>query len=203
MIRRSCRLVLAALALTLAACSSLLLSGSAAPSLYTLTPASDFPPGGRRIAWQLLIDVPVASASLDSERIALSRSPTTIDYFAGVAWTDRAPLMAQSLLVQSFENSGRITAIARESLALRTDYILRSELRHFEARYDTDAKATVVVQLDVQLVKMPERNIIARRLVQASIPAAENQVPAIVIAFDTALHQATREIVDWALTAAP
>ena len=197
------RLVVAALAVLPGACSSLLFPSSAAPSLYTLTPASDFPAGGRRISWQLLIDVPIAPSALDTERIALSRSPTTIDYFANVSWTDRGPLMLQSLLVQSFENSGGITAIARESLALRADYILRPELRHFEAQYGAGANPSAVIQIDVQLVKMPDRSITARRILQASVPAAENQVPAIVTAFDAAFHQVAREMVEWALAAVP
>jgi cholesterol transport system auxiliary component len=193
------RFVLAALALLPASCSSLLPTGGAPPKLYTLTPASDFPAGGGRVSWQLLIDVPASAAALDSERIALSRSPTTIDYFADAAWTDRAPLMLQSLLVQSFENSGRIGAIARESLALRADYVLLAEIRDFEAEYGAAAAPLAHVQLGVKLIRMPDRIIVAQQRFDATAPAAANQVPAIVEAFNTAFHQAARQIVDWTL----
>ena len=193
------RLVLAALALTPASCGSLLPLGGAPPKLYTLTPAGDFPPGGARVSWQLLIDVPASAAALDSERIALRRSPTTIDYFADAAWTDRAPLMLQSLLVQSFENSDRIPAIARESLALRADYVLLTELRDFEAEYAAGVAPVAHVQLGVKLIRMPDRVIAAQQRVDATAPAAANQVPAIVDAFNAAFHQAARQIVDWTL----
>ena len=196
------RMVVAALALAPAGCTSLLPAAGAPPKLYRLTPASDFPPEGRRVTWQLLVDVPVSAVALDTERIALSRSATTIDYFADAAWTDRAPLLVQSLLVQSFENSGRITAIARESLALRADYILRPELRHFEAEYGPDGGTpSAHVQIGAKLVKMPERTIVAQRRVDTRAPARENQVPAIVEAFNTALHEGMRELVGWALDA--
>ena len=195
------RMVIAALALAPAGCTSLLPAGAAPPKLYTLTPASDFPPEGRRVAWQLLVDVPASAVALDTDRIALSRGATTIDYFADAAWTDRAPLLVQSLLVQSFENSGRITAIARESLALRADYILRPELRHFEAEYGGGSAPSAHVQIGAKLVKMPERNIVAQQRVDTAAPARENQVPAIVEAFNTALHEAMRKLVDWALDA--
>lgn len=193
------RLVLAVLALIPGSCSSLLPLGGPPPHLYTLTPASDFPAGGARVTWQLLVDLPSSPAALDSERIALSRSSTTIDYFADAAWTDRAPLMLQSLLVQSFENSGRIGAIARESLALRADYILLPEIRDFEAEYGTAAAPVAHLQLGVKLVRMPERAIVAQQRFDATAPAAANQVPAIVEAFNTAFHQAARQIVEWTL----
>jgi cholesterol transport system auxiliary component len=196
------RLVLVALALAPAGCSGLLSSNMPPPQLYTLTPAGDFPSGGARVAWQLLVDVPASAAALDTERIALSRSATTVDYFADAAWTDRAPLMVQSLIVQSFENSGRITAIGRESLALRGDYVLRPELRHFEADYAGGAVPSAHVQISVKLVKAPDRVIVGQQVFDAAVPAAANLVPAIVDAFNTALHKATRQIVDWTLATA-
>jgi cholesterol transport system auxiliary component len=199
---RSRRLVLLALALAPASCSSLLPSGGAPPKLYTLTPVADFPPGGGRVRWQLLVDVPVSPAALDSERLALSRSPTTVDYFADAAWTDRAPLMVQSLIVQSFENSGRVTAIGRESMALRADYILQPELRFFQAEYGSAGAPKAHVRLSAKLVKLPERTIAAQKSFDAAADATENQVPAIVDAFNAAFHQATRELVDWSLAAA-
>ena len=195
------RLIVTALALAPAGCTSLLPQGSAPPKLYTLTPATDFAPDAKHVAWQLLVDVPASAVALDSDRIALSRSATTIDYFADAAWTDRAPLLVQSLLVQSFENSGRITAISRESLALRADYILRPELRHFEAEYAGGAVPSAHVQIGAKLVKMPERTIVAQQRVDTRAPARENQVSAIVEAFDTALREAMRKLVDWALDA--
>jgi cholesterol transport system auxiliary component len=202
MSRLTRRLVLAGLALTPSACGSLLPEGGAPPKLYQLTPAMDFPPGGAHASWQLLVDVPAAVAALDSERIALSRSPTTLDYFADAAWTDRAPLMVQALVIQSFENSGRIGAVARESLALRADYVLQPELRHFEADYGAAAVPSAHVQIAVKLVKMPDRTIVARQSFDATANAAENQIPAIVDAFNAAFHQVMRQMVDWTLAAA-
>ena len=195
------RLVVAALALAPASCGSLLPAPSAPPKLYTLTPTTEFSPDPLRVRWQLLVDVPASAAALDTERIALSRSPTSIDYFADAAWTDRAPLLVQSLLVESFENSGRITAIGRESLALRADYMLRPELRHFEADYAQGAAPSAHIQIGLKLIKMPNRDITGQHRVEARAPARENQIPAIVEAFNTALHAAMRDAVEWTLEA--
>lgn len=202
MIRPSRRLVLAGLALAPSGCGGLLGSGMPPPKLYTLTPVGDFPPGGAPVAWQLLVDVPVSTAALDNDRIALSRSATTVDYFADAAWTDRAPLLVQAMIVESFENSGRITAIGRESLSLRGDYVLRPELRHFEADYAQGGAALAHVQVAAKLIKLPERAIIAQQSFDAAQPAAGALMPAIVDAFDAAFHQVARQLVTWALAAA-
>jgi cholesterol transport system auxiliary component len=196
------RVVLAGLALTPAACTSLLPEGGAPPKLYTLTPATEFPAGGVTVSWQLLIATPSCTAALDSERIALSRSPTTLDYFADAAWIDRAPRMVQALLVQSFENSGRIAAVASDSMALRADYLLEPELRHFEADYGTAAAPAARVEIAARLIRVTDHAIRAHRSFAASVAAAENRMPAIVDAFNAALHQAARQLVDWTLGAA-
>jgi cholesterol transport system auxiliary component len=193
------RLLLSVLLLAPSSCGSLLPTGGTPPKLYTLTPATDFVTGPA-IRSQLLVDVPVSAAALDTERIALSRSAITIDYYAEAAWTDRAPLMIQSLLVQTFENSGRITAIGRESLALRADYVLRPELRHFEAEYHDAGAPSAHVAISIKLVKMPDRAIVAQRNFDATAPAPANQMAAIVESLDKALHDAMRQIVDWTLT---
>jgi cholesterol transport system auxiliary component len=202
MSRLTRRFALVALATTPAGCSGLLSSSAPPPKLYTLTPATDFPANASHVAWQLLVDVPVSTAALDADRIALSGSPTSIDYFADAAWIDRAPLLVQSLIVQSFENSGRIGAVARESLALRGDFMLQSELRHFEADYGAGATPTAHVQIAVKLVRLPDRTITAQHAFDATAPAKENQVPAIVDAFNNAFHQASQQIVEWTIVAA-
>ena len=49
------------------------------------------------------IDVPARSAdgdAADTTRVALSRSPTTLGYFANAAWGDRAPVMVQGLSIE-------------------------------------------------------------------------------------------------------
>lgn len=190
-----------ALTASLAACS-VLPSGGPAPQLFTLTPAKDFPPDLPSAKAQLLIEVPVAAAGLDTERLALMRGPTMVDYFSGSAWTDRAPLMVQGLLVESFENSGKIAAVARDSLTLRADFVMETDLRQFTALYEaTGDIPSASVRLSVRLIRLPERQIVAQRGFEAAQKPAQNAMPAIVTAFDTALHTVMRDIVVWTLPA--
>jgi cholesterol transport system auxiliary component len=194
------RSVGAAIMLALAGCARLFVEPP--PSqLYRLTPKTTFPPNLPKATAQLLIDMPTAPAGIDTVRIALSRSPVSLGYFADAEWTDRVPPMVESALVQSFGASGAITAVGRESSGLRADFVLRSEIRHFEAEYRApDAAPVVWVAVDVKLVALPERRIIAQAPFERRASAAANDLPVIVAAFDEALGGVMKAIVLWTLS---
>jgi cholesterol transport system auxiliary component len=198
--RSSRRTLVGAMVLVLAGCTKLL--GVSAPgNLYRVTPKSTYPPALPRLAQQLLVDVPLAPAGLDTARIALSRSAVSIDYFADSEWTERVPLLVQTALVESFENSKTITAIDRESIGLRPDFILRTEIRHFEAVYDSPSRPPAVwVAINARLVDSAERRIVAQAAFEGHAAALAIDVPSIVLAFDEALGGVMKDIVVWTVT---
>src|SRR5690242_21872190 len=128
--------------------------------LYTITPKSTFDASMPDVYWQLSVDVPTAAANVNTGRIALAMSPTSSDYYSKTAWTDRAPVMVQTRIVDSFENSHKIVAVARESIGLPANYVMHSELRNFEAMYFYGGAPIVKVRLVAKLVRMPDRQII-------------------------------------------
>jgi cholesterol transport system auxiliary component len=197
------RLLVTAAALSVTGCTGFLPGSGEGPQLYVLTPKTTFSPDLPRANWQLLVDVPLAPAELDSDRIVLQHSSYTIDRFANSAWPDRAPVMVQTLLVESFESTGKITAIGRESVGLRADYVLKPELRKFTAVYDTAVGGPLAsVILNVRLVKMPERAIIAQNTFDARARAERNEMDAIIAAFDEALGKILKRTIEWTLTTA-
>ena len=190
---------LAVLSMLLGACA--LPGGGEPPNLYTLTPKSTFSPDVPRVDWQLIVETPVAAAGLNTSRIALQRSPVTLEYYANANWTDVAPLMVQTLLIESFENSGKIVAVSRESTTLRADYMLKTELREFQAEYDGSGPPRARVRVNAKLTRMPDRAIIASHTVERMVRAERSDLPSIALAFDEALGGAMRRIVEWALAA--
>lgn len=170
--------------------------------LYTLTPKTTFTETLPKVDWQLVVEKPVAAASLDTPRIALQRTPLTFEYYAESAWTDNAPAMVQTLLIESFERTGQIPAVGREAIGLRPDYILKTDLREFEAIYKGDNPVpTVWVRMNAKLVKMPERRIVASETYGAEMPAAGSTLTAVVEAFDEALGKVLKQIVEFTLAA--
>jgi cholesterol transport system auxiliary component len=171
-------------------------------NLYTLTPKTTYPEGMPKVDWQLVVETPVSAASLDTARIALQRTPLTFEYYADAAWTDNAPAMVQTLLIESFEATHRVSGVGREAIGLRPDYILMTDLREFEAVYDGDNPIpTIWIRMNAKLVKLPERRIVASDTFGDKLPAAGNKLPDIVAAFDEALGSVLKKVVLFALAA--
>jgi cholesterol transport system auxiliary component len=171
-------------------------------NLYTLTPKTTFPDTLPKVDWQLVVETPISAASLDTPRIALQRTPLTFEYYADSAWTDNAPAMVQTLLIESFESTGQIPAVGREAIGLRPDFILKTDLREFEAIYrDNNPVPTVWVRMNAKLVKMPERRIVASKTFATEMPAAGTTLQHVVEAFDEALGKVLKDIVIFTVAA--
>jgi cholesterol transport system auxiliary component len=190
----------AAGAIALSACA---LPGGGEPAqLYTLTPKSTFDANLPPVQWQLIVERPVASAGLNSQRIALQRTPVTLDYFARANWTDTAPQLVQTLLIESFENTGKIRAVTRESTQLRPDYVLQTELREFQAEYDSPTQPPLVrVRLNGKMIRMPDRVIVGSQTIERAVRADKPDMQNVVLAFDEALGKVMKQFVEWALAA--
>ena len=195
--RASRRWLVGALVLALTGCAKLLGPGPP-PHLYRITLRSTYPGDLPHRSGQLLVDVPFAPAGLDTARIALSRSAVSIDYFADSEWIDRVPLMVQTAFLDSFESSGAITAIDREAIGLRADLILKTDIRHFEALYDSRAGPPEVwVAIGARLVDPSGREVVAHASFERRKQAQGNDIAQIVLAFDEALGEVINDIVLW------
>lgn len=169
-------------------------------NLYTLTPKTTFPEGLPKVAWQMVVETPVSATSLDTPRIALQRTPLTFEYYANAAWTDNAPAMVQTLLIESFESTHRVSGVGREAVGLRPDYILLTDLREFEAVYDGDNPIpTIWIRMNAKMVKVPERRIVISDTFGEKLPAASGKLEDIVAAFDEALGHVLKNVVLFAL----
>ena len=187
-------------AMMLSACGSLqLIPKPQTPQLYLLRPQI-MPPMGTSVSWRLAVGVPDAAASLDTARIALSRSATTMDYYANAAWDDRLPLLLQNLLIETFDASGRIISVGRDTGGLEADYLLQAELRNFEAHYDTpDGAPKIIVSIQAKLARMPQREIVATLNANQQAQASANNLDSVVMAFDQAAAPAIAQIAAWTL----
>lgn len=188
----------------LAGCNILPTNVQVPTALYSLRPKNQFPADLPTVRWQLVVELPTAAAGIDTSRIALSHDPFVLEYFAKAAWTDNATGMIQTLLVESFERTGKIVAVGPESAGLRPDYILKTDLRAFEADYrGTDPIPTAVVRMNAKLVAMPQRRIIGAVTSQKYAKAAGSRFEDILNAFNDALGHVLRDVVVFALTTPP
>jgi len=184
--------------LVITGCSNLV-GPPPAPKLYVLQPALPRDLPGAKVNWALSIQIPEASGGLDSDRIAILMPPSGMDYYADSAWADHLPVLVQSAMLEAFETSGRIDAVARDSDAARADYILSTDLRDFEARLDQAQGAPLaVVRIGARLVKARSREIAGYTTASREVRASVNSVEAVVEALNTAFAEVLAQLVPWA-----
>ncbi|WP_374372371.1 ABC-type transport auxiliary lipoprotein family protein [Dongia sp.] len=170
-------------------------------NLYSLSPDVAPIQNPPTLDWQLVVATPAAGADLGTNRIALSRAVNRIEYFAEGVWSDAAPALVQSKLIEAFESAVPDLAVGRDAAGLKPDFILQSDLRDFQAEY-SGASAEAVVKIAARLVKMPERRIMGTITAQARRPAAGGGLPGIVTAFEAALGDVFAQLIPGVLAAA-
>jgi cholesterol transport system auxiliary component len=180
--------LLAASTLMLAACG-----GSAAVETFNLT-APDATAGATGRRGQLIIMEPVATAPYTSDRLVVTTKPGSVAYLKGAQWSDQLPVLLQTRILQTFENSRRLRAVARPGEKLVARLSLNSEIR----RFDIDVESNqAVIELSVKLINDASGQVLAARIFKASVPSASTSGPAAAAALDQALGILLRELVPW------
>ncbi|MFK7764387.1 MAG: ABC-type transport auxiliary lipoprotein family protein [Roseobacter sp.] len=199
------RVVLLCMAGLLAGCTGLqtLNRASTPNSLYALTPKSTFSASLPRISQQIVVEEPTASAAVNTDQIAVQPTPLQVQYLPGARWVDRAPLIVQTLLIESYENSNRVGAVGRSSVGLRADYVIVTDLREFHAYVpegpDANAALQVIVRLNVKIVEALDDKIIASQGFREISPSESDAPFDLVTAYDEALGDAMRDAVEWSI----
>lgn len=190
-------------ALILSGCAGLgTLNQAATPTdLYLLTPKSTFSSSLPNLRQQIVVEEPTATAAVDTDRIAVQPSPLEVQYLPGARWVDRAPLIVQALLIESYENSHKVAAVGRSAVGLRADYIIVTDLREFQARIsgEGDGPLEVQVTLNIKVIDAYLDRIVASSSFAETAVAADDEVDNIVGAFDEALGDAMRDAVEWSI----
>lgn len=189
-------LALGSLAPALSACG---LGGGPAPRQFTLTPVTNFPRGLPPVAWSLVIDEPTAAKQIDTSRVALMNGPFKVEYYSDVEWADAAPPMVQLLLIQSFQNTGRLPVVASTRATLAADFQLLSNLRKFQVERNAAGTPQAAVVAETTLLRLPRREPVATARFEQETPIAGDSMAAVAAAFDASLGAVMRRIVDWTL----
>lgn len=157
------------------------------------------PVAGTTVSWQLLVDEPEAPDQLAGPRIVYAPGDGSYGVYAGVRWTDRGPELVQSLLVQAFEDSGRIVGVGRTSSSVAGDFVLLSDLRAFQAEIAAGTPR-VRIELSARLLRSSSNKAVAAQVFAREVPLPGRDVESAIGGFNTALDAMVPEVVAWALT---
>ena len=180
----------------LSACVGMLQSKE--PRRFRLDSPPHLPPDLPTVAWTLEVDQTVADPGIDTTRIAaLGGTGIELEYFADAEWPSKASDMVNTLLLQTFVDSGRIARVGDRNSGLRPDFVLKTVLRDFEA--DRGGTPTVKVTMTASLVQLPRRVQAGTQRFQSTAPAGSNTIEDIVRAFDAALGHVLADLAAWTL----
>jgi cholesterol transport system auxiliary component len=189
---------------TLSGCAGLaqLTQATTPTELYVLTPKSTFDKSLPTLDKQIVVDEPTATSAVDTDQIAVQPTPLQVQYLPGARWVDRAPLIVQTLLIESYENSGRVPAVGSSAIGLRADYVIATNIREFQGKLpsgDPDGPLIINVRLNIKVLDAQEDRIIGSRSFDEAAASATDDPSAVASAFDEALGDAMRDAVEWSI----
>ncbi len=167
-----------------------------APDIYDLEPATEFTDTVAQSDSHLAVTEPEAVGVLDGERIAVRLTGTQLSYLGGAQWSDRLSRLAQTRLIESFQNSDAIASVGRPGGAVVNDYGLVIDLRSFHV----DVPGSVAhVEMVARLVSDETGRVEATRTFSASQAVARDDRAAMVAALNGAFRSVAADLVTWTL----
>lgn len=183
-----------ALALILAGCAG---GGDRVEAIYALeAPTSPPIPGGTSA--QILVPEPRALAALNTERIAVRPTALTLSYYPEVAFADTAPKVLQFILLDTFQNTGRVDAVGLPGQSLLINYQLVTELRAFQA--ETFGGDRARIEVAAKLLNDSSGRVVSARIFSTVVPISGDGADAAAEGLNLAVKQIASEMVAWTLT---
>ncbi|MFZ5617071.1 MAG: ABC-type transport auxiliary lipoprotein family protein [Pseudomonadota bacterium] len=200
-VRRSpFRAGLLAVALVLSACVSVLPEAPPPSARYQVTDAAF--EGGERagVRWTLGVEEPEATLAFNTSKIALSREPARVEYYAGGEWVDRAPRLFGAALLRSFENTGAIRGVGTRVTLPASAFVLQTDIRKLTITHRNGTRSADVA-IFARLTN--GRSVVhASKLFIASSPVSADNAGAAAIALNAGLEAIQRELVEWTIAEA-
>jgi cholesterol transport system auxiliary component len=141
---------------------------------------------------QLLVEAPVASGLLDSDRIVVRAGPDEFGLLRAARWNEALPQLWQRTLIRAIEDDGRMRA-GRARDVLAGDERLLGELRAFE--FAREARQ-VRIHFHAKRVDTRQR-IIAERGFEATAAIEGSDGADVVAAFNAASTELVGALLEW------
>lgn len=188
----------------LSGCSALsALSGAATPlDAYDLAAPADPVVARSTNARQFVVEVPTAPGALNTDRILIRPHPLQAAYLPDGKWAEDVPVMLQTLLVRSFEDTNAFRYVGRRPLGASGDYALVTELTDFQAEAAPDGRsANIRLRLTARLVREDDAAILSTRSFTSTAQVASTETIDLVEGFNTANQLLLADVTKWALKA--
>jgi cholesterol transport system auxiliary component len=193
------KLLAPACLLALAGCSVLAGGDRQSTTIYAPQVRVQADPAWPQVDWQLAIAKPSASRLIDSPRINVRPTPGELEVYRGATWSQPATDMLEDTLLRGFEDSGRISGVARIATGIRSDYKLSIDLRRFEADYRGTEVPAATIELNAKIIHSVDQRVVASRTFITTEQSSSTELAAVAKAFETVLEKTSTELIGWTL----
>lgn len=191
------------LSIALGGCSALgALNRASAPlDVYEIRAPGALPTArGQPRRVDFIIEKPAASGVIDTDRIVVRPSSAQVQYLPDARWSEPAPEMIRSAMVEGFERTGAFQYVGRSPLALSGNLVLVTNLSEFHAevipRADT---GRVRMTLVARLVREDGAVILATRTFSRGVAVDDTSTPAIIAAYESVAQNILSDLSAWVL----
>jgi len=167
-------------------------------AIYQISAPATPAPAGSTSA-QILVPEPNALGSLATNKIAVKPTALTLSYYPSVALEDSAPKVLQRVLLDAFQNTGRVRAVGLPGQSLLINYQVVTEVRAFQAEtFEVDRARVEIV---AKLLDDSNGRVLADRIFTAVVPIADDSAEAAAEGLNLAAQALASDVVDWTLAA--
>ncbi|MEM8856474.1 MAG: ABC-type transport auxiliary lipoprotein family protein [Pseudomonadota bacterium] len=173
--------------------------GEKIEAIYTITASTAPPPVAGSTSAQILVPEPRALKAFSTEQIAVKPTELTLSYYPSVAYQDTAPKVLQRVLLDTFQNTGRVRAVGLPGQSLLINYQVVTEIRAFQA--ETFAGDRARVEVAVKLLNDANGRVIKEQVFTTTVPLPSDSAEDAAIGINQAAQALAGDIVAWVLVA--
>lgn len=187
------RLVAGLLTLAVAGCIG---GGDKIEAIFEVTAAPQPSVTGSSSA-QILVPEPRALQALSTAKIPVKPTPLTLAYYPEVALQDEIPKVLQRVILDTFQNSGKVQAVGLPGESLLINYQVVTEVRAFQAEtFGTDSAR---VEVFAKLLNDANGRVVANRAFTALVPLPGDGADDAAAGLNLAAQALAVELVEWTL----
>lgn len=175
-------------------CSGMLTSDTPADKVYWLEPLIVQKEVIAESIQPSLVVFVSAAPGLDTDRLLILGPGARLNHYALARWPDNIPEVLESLLRTTLESTGRYSRVTAGTMNRSADWALELEVRElYTLATQSDIAHTARMVLNGYIVCPQSEQAIA---LQAAIGIDDNRLGKIVAAYQLALNEVSRQLVD-------
>lgn len=142
------------------------------------------------------VERPLATGAMASDRVVVDVGGE-LQFVSGARWEDEMPDILAFRIGEALQASGAVDVVDSAQRAGRAQYALVGVLRKMQVALRGDASGEAQTEIAARLVTLPDRDVVATRVVGGTAPAANDAPATLTDAINRATDRAMADLAAW------